>query len=464
MALSAQLEIPPLPGPFDCTGEHALKLPGSKSITNRALVLAALAQGDSVLDGVLFSDDTKVMLEALQGLGFRLIVDQQARRVTVHGRAGVIPRSDVELFCGNSGTTIRFLTALCCLGAPGSKYVLTGIPRMLERPIGELVKMLKDLGARIDYLGNEGYPPIRVHGGTLQSGKLTLQPTLSSQYITALLQVGPYLPKGLTLNFDGNITSRPYVEMTTNVMTDFGSVQHWQDQTTAVESGHYQGHAYKIEPDASNASYFLATLAVTPGSILALPRLTHQSVQGDSQFIDCISQMLRATTGLKTTWDQQGMWLQHTSNSLSLSAIDIDLNDMPDMAQTLAVVALFAKGKTIIRNVGNLRVKETDRIAALQKELTKLGATVEVTGDNIAIQPPTNQPQLPYQPGEPVVIKTYDDHRMAMAFTVAGLASDRLPGQPRIIIDDPACVNKTFPDYFDYIQQLRDRSADHTIQ
>lgn len=434
MSLPARLPIAPLSGPFDCTGDHALRLPGSKSITNRAFILAALADGESVLDGVLFSDDTRVMMKALGGLGFILKIDEPNRRVTVHGRGGRMPRSDVELFCGNSGTSIRFLTALCCMGEPGHRYALTGIPRMLERPIGELVDMLRQLGARIDYLGQEGFPPIMVHGG-IDGGELTLKPTWSSQYITALLQIAPYLKQGLTIRFEGAITSRPYVAMTTHVMRDFGVVSQWDEHDITIHPGRYSRESYRIEPDASNASYFLAASAVVPGSQTTILDLNELSIQGDSGFAAVLQQMQGPTR---------------------LRGIDVDLNDMPDMAQTLAVVALFADGSSVIRNVGNLRIKETDRMAAIQNELTRFGATVNLDGDDIHITPPpADESKLPFSAGDEIVIETYDDHRMAMAFTVAGLASDRLPGRPRVVIDDPACVNKTFPDYFGYIDMLR---------
>lgn len=444
--LPARLHIPPLTEPFNCTGGRALRLPGSKSLTNRALVLAALADGASTLTGVLFSDDTRVMLANLEKLGFldqARDVDAARCTVTIHGQAGRIPAaggsggSGGELFCGNSGTTIRFLTALCCLGDPGSRYTLTGIPRMLERPIGELVDMLRRLGARIDYAGREGFPPIVVHGGGIRGGELTLQPTLSSQYITAALQIAPYLPGGLTLRFDGPVTSRPYVEMTAATMRAFGVQPVWQGDAIAVPAGVYAGRPYAIEPDASNASYFLAAAAITPGSHADIADLTAASVQGDAKFTAVLERM-----------------------GSPLHAVDVDLNDMPDMAQTLAVVALFAQGTTVIRNVGNLRVKETDRMAALQNELTKFGAKVEITGDDLAITPPPEvaskeTSHLPFPPGGEVVIETYDDHRMAMAFAVAGLGSHRLPGRPRVVIDDPACVNKTFPNFFDKINELR---------
>ncbi|MFW5682050.1 MAG: 3-phosphoshikimate 1-carboxyvinyltransferase, partial [Phycisphaeraceae bacterium] len=271
----AQYEVRPLgPGGFDATGENAVRVPGSKSLTNRALLLAALAAGTTRLTGVLFADDTRRMMEALQTLGFSLDCDEDAATVTLHGRGGTIPNAgepgqDVELFLGNAGTATRFLTAACCLGDPGSSYLIKGIPRMHERPIGELVDLLRQLGATIDYLGKDGYPPLRVHGGLRETlathedqPRLEVPTTLSSQYISALLQIAPCLPEGLTLKFAGTITSRPYVHMTLGVLNHFGSNHIWREEIR-VEHHKLQGaDEYLIEPDASNASYFLAAAAV----------------------------------------------------------------------------------------------------------------------------------------------------------------------------------------------------------
>ena len=436
------IDIQPIQ-PFEAT----LRPPGSKSLTNRTLLLAALAKGTSTLTGVLFADDTRRMIDALQALGFTLDVDEEARRVTVRGKRGDIPASSATLHLGNAGTAIRFLTAACCLGI--GEFTLDGIDRMRQRPIGQLVTPLIDLGADIEYLGETGYPPLKVIGEPpgLLGGHLTLAPTLSSQFISALLMVGPYMQRGLEIEFEGEITSLPYVKMTLNLMKQFGVAFEADRGYRAVHvpAGRYRATDYWVEPDASNASYFLAAAAVVPGSRCTIEGLGSRSLQGDAEFCDVLGRM--------------GCSINQTLNTTTVAAppsgrlkgIDVDLNAMPDMAQTLAVVALFADGATAIRNVGNLRVKETDRMAALQTELAKLGADVEVISNDLHIIPPPDHCLTP------ATIDTYDDHRMAMAFAVAGLA------QPGVTINDPRCVDKTFPDYFEYLDRLRDAAVADTV-
>ena len=442
--------------PFGAT----LRPPGSKSLTNRALLLAALAKGRSKLTGVLFADDSRRMIEALQTLGFTLDIDEPSCRITVHGKRGDIPArgGGAALDLGNAGTAMRFLTAACCLGM--GEFTLDGIARMRERPIGELVDPLIKLGADIEYLGEAGYPPVKVIAEPpgLLGGHLTLSPTLSSQFISALLMVGPYMQRGLEIEFEGPVTSLPYVKMTLNLMKQFGAAFEADTGYRAVHvpAGRYRATDYWVEPDASNASYFLAAAAVVPGSRCTVEGLGSRSLQGDAEFCDVLGRMgcsvdqtLNATT---VTAPHRGVGTSGGGGSGGgasggLKGIDVDLNAMPDMAQTLAVVALFADGPTAIRNVGNLRVKETDRLAALETELTKLGANVEVISNDLHITPP---------PGgalTPAAIDTYDDHRMAMAFAVAGLRS------PGVTINDPGCVDKTFPDYFDYLGRLRDAAV-----
>ena len=452
----AQYEVRPLgPGGFDATGDKAVRVPGSKSLTNRALLLAALAEGDTTLTGVLFADDTRRMLEALDTLGFEPEIDEADTTVTVRGRGGAIPHAgrDVELFLGNAGTATRFLTAACCLGDPGSSYLITGVPRMHQRPIGELVDPLRRLGARIDYLGEEGFPPLRVHGGlrrSQQTDTLRVPTTLSSQYVSALLQISPLLPQGLTLDFTGPITSKPYVAMTLGVMADFGGKHAWGDQLRVPPGSLGASGGFPIEPDASNASYFLAAAAVCPPSRCGVRSLCAGSVQGDALFYRNLCRM-----GCACPSDVADHPCIEVSSprGASLRGRTHDLGGMPDMAQTLAVVALFAEGATTITNVGNLRVKETDRLAALHNELTKLGAAVTIDGDDITIAPPTGDGALPFERGGVVAIDTYDDHRMAMSFAVAGLASDRLPGKPRVVINDPGCVAKTYPGFFEDLRR-----------
>jgi len=431
--VTASLPIQPI-GSFRAT----LRPPGSKSLTNRALLLAALAQSASTLRGVLFSDDTRVMLQALQQLGFQLRLDEPNHAVQVGGQTGRLPASHAQLHLGNAGTAYRFLTAACCLGE--GDYTLDGIERMRQRPIGQLVDALRQLGATIDYLGEEGFPPLRVRGGKLRGGELTMQPTLSSQYISALLHIAPYLPGGLTIDFQGAVTSAPYVAMTLRLMERFGIVAAAAPDLSriVVPPGAYQGQNYTIEPDASNASYFLAAAAVLKDSSCTIEGLGKGSVQGDIGFADVLHQM-----GAELLFGRDFITVQSPPADQTLHGIEIDLNHMPDIAQTLAVVALFAQGRTVIRNIGNLRVKETDRLAALHTELSKLGAQVRVEGDDLLIDPP---------PGNrltPAAIDTYDDHRMAMSFAVAGL---RAAG---VVINDPQCVNKTFPDFFEYLDRIR---------
>ena len=441
VGLPEELAVEPIGAPFDVR----LRLPGSKSLTNRALLLAALAEGVSRLDGVLLSDDTRRMLEALAALGFEIELDEAAPGVVVQGQGGRIPAVRAALHLGNAGTAYRFLTAACCLGEPGSAYELSGIARMHERPIGQLVEPLRQLGARIDYLGREGYPPVRVQGGGLQGGglrggELTLAPTLSSQYLSALMQVGPYCAQPLALRFDGPVTSLPYVRMTAGLMRHFGGSVDADDDFSQVriDGQRYAGRAYRVEPDASNASYFLAAAAALPGSRCVIENLGRSSLQGDVAFLDVLGRM-----GARVEWGEDTMTCVAPADGAPLRGVDVDLNAMPDMAQTLAALAVLAEGDTVIRNVGNLRVKETDRLAALECELSKLGATVSVEGDDLYVVPPADGCI------RGAAIDTYDDHRMAMSFAVIGLA------RPGVTIREPACVAKTFPDYFDYLDRLR---------
>ncbi|MEX2215257.1 MAG: 3-phosphoshikimate 1-carboxyvinyltransferase [Phycisphaeraceae bacterium] len=417
----------------------SLTPPGSKSLTNRALLLAALTEGECTLTGVLFADDSRRMLEAMQALGFKLDINEPARMVRITGQGGAIPSKGASLNLGNAGTAFRFLAAACCLGE--GTFTLDGIARMRQRPIGQLVEPLRQLGADIHCTMNEGFPPLEVHGtGTLRGGELTMPPTLSSQYISALLQIAPCCDEGLTLKFDGPITSRPYVEMTLRLMRYFGVAAEVDPAFTRIriEKSTYHNADYAIEPDASNASYFLAAAAILPNARCTIEGLGKQSLQGDVGFADVLHMM-----GADLVFGSDFLTIIGPPANKKLRALDIDLNRMPDMAQTLAAVALFAEGTTTIRNVGNLRVKETDRLDALRIELTKLGATVEIEGDDIAITPPEGGKL------KSAAIDTYDDHRMAMSFAIIGLRSEG------VTINDPACVNKTFPEYFEYLQRLR---------
>jgi len=449
--LSKRLAIKPI-GPFN----RRIRPPGSKSLTNRALLLAALAQGESVLQGALLADDTQRLFVALDNLGFSITSDKAYRLVKISGLGGRLPgihNQEIKLNLGNAGTAYRFLTAACCLatdplpqGHSGemnpSTYRLDGIDRMHQRPIGQLVDCLRQLGGQIQYLGKDGFPPLEIVSSSLTGGVMKLSPTLSSQYISALLQVGPYCDQGLTIQFEGPVTSRPYVEMTMALMKHFGADVESDSNLTSIRVGTrpYQGTDYAIEPDASNASYFLAAAAIIPGSQCTIDGLGKRSCQGDIGFADVLHQM-----GAGLLYGSDFITVMAPPKGEFLRGIDIDLNAMPDMAQTLAMVALFAEGHTTIRNIGNLRYKETDRIEALRCELTKVGAKIQVDGDNITIRPPASSTAA--MPTE-TIIDTYDDHRMAMSFALIGLA------RPGIVINDPECVNKTFPDYFEYLSLL----------
>lgn len=432
--MSEFIAIQPI-APFRAT----ITPPGSKSLTNRALLLAALAEGRSTLTGVLFADDSRRMLEALTALGFDVHIFEPAATVTITGQGGRIPAKHAALNLGNAGTAYRFLTAALCLGE--GTYILDGIERMRQRPVGQLVDALRKIGASIRYQMAENCPPLEIIASSvLAGGDLTMPPTLSSQYISALLQVGSYCRDGFTLRFDGPVTSRPYVEMTLGLMATFGVRAQVDANFTAItlKPGKYRGTDYAIEPDASNASYFLAAAAIVPGSTCTIEGLGKRSLQGDVGFADVLHLM-----GADLIYGGDFLTIKAPPRGAPLRGIDVDLNHMPDMAQTLAVAALFAQGPTTIRNVGNLRVKETDRLAALKNELTKLGAQVEIEDDDITITPPAENKLTP------AAIDTYDDHRMAMSFAIAGL---RAPG---VVINDPKCVNKTFPEYFAYLERLR---------
>ena len=434
VARMSTITLQPPAGPLNAV----VRIPGSKSLTNRALITAALADGRSRLTGLLLADDTRYMIECLRALGIGVSVDEPQATATVQGCGGHIPATESTLFCGNSGTTMRFCAAATAL-AMGA-YNLAGTPRMHERPIGPLVDALRRLGGRVEYLRTEGYPPITVHARGLDGGQVLFTSPPSSQLISGLLMAAPYAKSDVFLEVQGELVSAPYIAMTIAVMSAFGVEVVAQSSEPAwrcivASSQRYQGRDYAIEPDASNASYFLAAPAVAGGRV-TVEGLGTGSVQGDAKFVDVLEQMgcriERQPTSLMVIGPEAG---QH------LRGIDIDLNDMPDMVQTLAVLSLFAKGPTRIRNVANLRLKETDRLAALALELRRLGAMIELGPDSLAIHPPSKV--------TPAAIETYDDHRMAMSFALAGLVAEG------VSINDPDCVGKTFPDFFARWGELR---------
>lgn len=420
-------------GPLDAT----VTLPGSKSITNRALITAALADGTSLLTGALFAEDTRLMVDALRQLGIVVTVDESDCLAEVTGCRGLIPHGKGELFCGNAGTVMRFCTALTASGH--GRYELDGTQRMGQRPIGELIEVLQTLGTGVEYLAEDGYPPLTVHAKGLQGGHVAFGSPESSQFVSALLLVAPYAVRDLFIDVTGELTSVPYLKITTAVMQDFGVAvveQYEADRVRFIVEApqRYQAETYAIEPDASNAAYFLSAPAVAGGRV-TVEGLGTRSVQGDVRFVDLLEKM--------------GCTVERRPNRLSvlgppegqrLHGIEVDLNDMPDTVQTLAVVAMLADGPTVIRNVANLRVKETDRLTALNRELTKLGGTIEEWSDGLRIIPPARL--------IPAEIDTYEDHRMAMSFAVLGL---KCPG---LVINDPGCCAKTFPDFFDRFEKL----------
>jgi len=432
----SDVKLDPVAAPFSAT----ITPPGSKSLTNRALVLAALSDGASDLSNVLFADDTLVMLDCLGKLGFQIDVDRATNAVRVHGRSGAIDRDAADLFCGNSGTTIRFLTALCALGR--GRFTLDGIARMRQRPVGELAALVKNLGVRIEYAMQPGFPPVIVDADGLPGGIARFGGSQSSQFLSAVLQVAPYARNEVHIDLDGPQTSWPYVAMTMRLMDEFGVTPELvRDPATGQprriiipNDAPYRATNYAIEPDASNASYFLGLAAIHPGAKVTVEGLGRKSLQGDVGFADVLHRM-----GADLVFGGDFLTIVGPE---SLEGIDIDLAGMPDTAQTLAVVALFARGETTIRGLHTLRVKETDRISALAAELTKLGAEVTVEQDDLTVIPPESGKL------RPAAIDTYDDHRMAMSFA---LAATRSGG---VTINNAECVNKTYPQFFDDLRRM----------
>lgn len=411
--------------------------PGSKSLTNRALVLAAMARGESELANCLFADDTEVMIGSLQKLGFGLKVDREEKRIAVQGGGGSVPADSAELFCGNSGTSIRFLTALCALGK--GRYTLDGIERMRQRPIGQLGSLLKNLGVRINYVAQEGFPPLEVLADGLAGGMVRFGNAQSSQFLSAILQVCPSARNEVKVDLDPGLTSWPYVAMTMQLMDQFGvTPELYRDPATGeprqiiIPQGSYMGTNYPVEPDASNATYFLALAALHEGSRVTIEGLGKQSLQGDVGFADVLHKM-----GADLIFGKDFITVMGSGR---LEGIEVDLRDMPDTAQTLAVTALFADGETIIRGLHTLRLKETDRLDALKNELTKFGANVEIDEDSLIIRPPELVRQA--------TVHTYDDHRMAMSFSLAGT---KVNG---VTITGAECVNKTYPGYFADLEKV----------
>ncbi|MGZ8319888.1 MAG: 3-phosphoshikimate 1-carboxyvinyltransferase [Telluria sp.] len=413
--------------------EGVVRLPGSKSISNRTLLLAALSEGTTTIHDLLASDDTLVMLGALRSLGIKW-EQLDERTHIVHGAAGALPVHEADLFMGNAGTAIRPLTA--ALSVIGGDYTLHGVSRMHERPIGDLVAALNAVGAQIEYTGVEGFPPLRIRRGHIHAEKLSVRGDVSSQFLTALLMAAPLMAKAhpVTISVQGELISKPYIEITLNLMRRFGVTvgqDGWQSFTVQPGQHYASPGSIHVEGDASSASYFLAAGAITGGPV-RVEGVGRDSIQGDVRFADAL-EMMGATI---TRGDN---WIQCESNGV-LKAIDADFNHIPDAAMTLAVAALYAEGTTTLRNIASWRVKETDRLAAMATELRKLGARVDEGADYISITPPDEI--------SAATIDTYDDHRMAMCFSLASLDGAARRGN-RMRINEPGCVAKTFPDYFD---------------
>ena len=425
MGLPHALPIEPR-GMFDAV----VRVPGSKSITNRAVLVAALADGESELVDPLLSDDTQVMVEALGALGCRVELEERCWRV--QGRRGKLRRSPAALKVGNSGTTARFLTAAAALA--DGPVVIDGGPRMRERPIEDLVDALVRLGVRAEVLGKNGCPPVRVHGGGLRGGRAVIDASRSSQYVSALLLAAPYARSDVVLEFAGGaLVSRPYVELTLQVMRAFGAEAGWTEVPgVRVDARRrYRGRRFEIEPDASAAVYPFCAAAIGGGRV-RVEGIPAASIQADLALLDVLREMGCAV-------ERGADWAEVHGPVGRLRGVDVDMNAMPDAALALAVVALFAQGPTTIRNVANLRIKETDRLKALETELRRLGAGATAGRDFLEIRPAKL---------EGAEIATYDDHRMAMAFALAGL---RVPG---VVIRDPGCVSKTWPEYFSMLEHL----------
>ena len=423
--------------PASSSAQGSIVLPGSKSISNRTLLLAALANGVTEIRDLLVSDDTARMLEALEKLGIKLEKLSETNW-RVHGCNGQFPNKNVELFLGNAGTAFRPLTAALALS--GGHYTLSGVPRMHERPIGDLVDALRQIGAKIEYLENEGFPPLKISPPSPQpspikgEGVVKIRGDVSSQFLTALLMALPLAKREATIEVVGELISKPYIEITLNLMAKF-SVQvkrdGWQKFTIAAVANYTSPDEIFVEGDASSASYFLAAGAIA-GDV-TVKGLGKNSIQGDVRFAEALSLM-----GGEISYAENHITSRQANK---IKAIDLDCNHIPDAAMTLAIMALFADGTTSLRNIASWRVKETDRIAAMAAELRKVGAIVEEGADFIKITPPAK-----LTPN--AVIDTYDDHRMAMCFSLVSLG-----GVP-ITINDPKCVGKTFPNYFEELAKI----------
>jgi 3-phosphoshikimate 1-carboxyvinyltransferase len=415
-----EILIPPPSRPFDAT----VSVPGSKSITNRALILAAMTQGRSVIEGVLLSDDTRQMAAALQKLGFGVAIDEARHRITVDGCGGTIPASSAELNIGGAGTAMRFLAAFVTLGR--GRFRIDGNERMRQRPIGALIEALRALGVEAATEPGRECPPIAIDttARAFEGGEATIDASLSSQFASALLMPAPLWRKGLKLTVKGD-TARPFIAMTLKLMERWGARSAADGETIIVPGGQRYGSCrFMVEPDTSSASYFAAAAALVGGQV-TIGGLRRDSVQGDVGVLGILEQM-----GARITWNADGVTV---SGGGRLAGVDVAMNDMPDMTPTVAAIAPFASSPTRIRKVGFIRHHESDRIRALATELGRMGAAVREYDDGIEIAPSELHA---------AAIETYDDHRIAMAFAIAGLKVNGLR------IRNPGCVAKTYPDFF----------------
>ena len=430
--------ITPIPHSLNAS----VRVPGSKSLTNRALLIAALAGGTTTLTNALFSDDSRYFASALQTLGFNVSLNPARSEMTITGLGGRIPAQTAELFIGNAGTAARFLSAFLTLG--NGEYILDGNTRMRERPIGDLISALRPLGANLSPANTDNWPlvtdysricpPIKINASGLPGGKTKIAGNISSQFLSALLMVAPYAQSPVEIEVTTELNSKPYVDMTLAIMSDFGVTVERDDYNRFMISPALYSSlsTYSIESDASAASYFFAAPAICGGTV-RVENISRKSVQGDIAFLNVLAQM-----GCDVTESENAIEVTCLSE---LCGLDVDMRNISDTAQTLAAIAPFASSPTRIRGIASARVKETDRVHATCTELSCLGVRVDEHEDGMTI--------YPCDEIRPATVQTYNDHRMAMAFSLIGL---RVPG---ITIKNPGCVSKTFPDFFDVLETLR---------
>ena len=408
-----------------------IQIPGSKSLSNRILLLATLAKGTTKITNLLDSDDIRHMLNALKEMGVRFSLEDQGQTCVLEGNGGPLSVNQADLFLGNAGTAMRPLTAALCLGQ--GEFRLHGEPRMHERPIGDLVDSLQALGADIEYQKETNYPPLLIKANGLNGGEVSIKGNISSQFLTALLMSAPLAKSDLRINVDGELVSKPYIDITLHAMKQFGvNVENLDYQAFVIKGNQtYQSPGeIMVEGDASSASYFLAAAAIAGGKI-KVHGVGTESVQGDVKFAEVLEKM-----GAKITYGPT--WV--AAEKGELNGIDMDMNHIPDAAMTIATTALFAEGPTTIRNIYNWRVKETDRLYAMATELKKLGANVVEGGDYITVEPCSDL--------QHVAIDTYNDHRIAMCFSLVAFSNTA------VTINDPECTSKTFPTYFSLFESI----------